>query len=249
MFVRCSWCDKKLLCAVVVVVVWVVALWAYQYRTHPIPPTTPPQSEFPKIIYQTIRDKRKVPPKVYNNVRIYAPGHQHVIFDDKECVSFLETFYGGMYAKRFHSLQRGPHKADFFRYCLLYKMGGIYMDIKTELITPVPDIFPDRTKLYSVVQYDKRGIYQGILASPAGNKIFLELIEYVLYNNPRHYLDYTEDFYNRISQYPQDKIVLFEEQCTNDGHECGGLDRYGLCCHVYSQGKKIIKTRFNDYPW
>lgn len=219
--------------------------------TSPPPITTivPKQPYFSNIIYQTTKTKENIPDKVYQQMQKYAPTYQHVIFDDKECIQYLQKHFGKKHVQRFHQLPTGAHKADLFRYCLLYKEGGIYMDIKTELIQPVDEIFVDRTKLYCVMQFDKQGIYQGVLASPAGNPIFLELIEYVLKTDPSHYLEYTHDFYRRLQKYPPRDVIVFEERCHHDAGECKGLDRYGFCCHVYWKGKKIIKTRFNDYPW
>jgi mannosyltransferase OCH1-like enzyme len=203
---------------------------------------------FDNVIYQTTKEKQKIPQKVYNNIQKYAPGYRHIVFDDDECREFLGKHYGQQYVDRFNNLNLGAHKADFFRYCLLYKKGGIYLDIKTELIGPVNEIFTDRTKLYSVLQNDKKGIHQGVLASPPGHPIFLELIEYVLKTDPSHYHQYVHDFYNRLQDRPRDDIILFDE-VEHEEKECGGLDRYGLCCFILRDGKKIIKTRFNDYPW
>lgn len=248
------------LCYIIILMIMMILVYLFSKNNKtsfpnqsPIPWTTttfvPLKPEFPMIIYQTIKDKKTVPPKVYEKIWKYAPEYKHVIFDDDECIQFIKKYYSQKHVDRFHNLQSGPHKADLFRYCILYKKGGIYLDIKTELIQPLHTIFTDRTKLYSVIQFDRIGIYQGVLASPPGHPIFLELIDYILTTDPSHYLEYTQDFYKRIHKYPQEDMVLFNEECNLDEKFCNGLDRYGLCCNVFHHGKRIIKTRYNDYPW
>lgn len=227
---------------------------AHNYKKHKQIPQRmitiiPKKLKFERIIYQTTKTKQDIPEKVYQQFQKFAPGYKHVIFDDEECIEFLGKHYDQRHIDRFHNLLMGAFKADLFRYCLLYINGGIYMDIKTEIIRPFDEIFMDRTKMYCVMQFDKQGIYQGILASPPRNPIFLELIDYVLTTNPSHYHEYTRDFYRRIRNFPSEDIILFEERCNYDEQECHGLDRYGLCCNVFWNGNKIIKTRFNDYPW
>ena len=45
----------------------------------------------------------------------------------------------------FKDLKIGAHKADFFRYCILYIYGGIYIDIK---IFPQNNILPPFFNLF-----------------------------------------------------------------------------------------------------
>lgn len=241
------------LCVLVVLAVCVIAGW-HMRSTHPV---NPYYEKFhagvdpsPLVVYQTIDDKKKIPPKVFYNIKAYAPEYRHVIFDDNECEDFLFTYMGPIYRDRFRSLRLGCHKADLFRYCLLFLRGGVYLDIKTELILPLREVFPDRTKVYTAIQAAGNGIYQGILASPPMNPLFLDLANYILHHDPRHYSEYLEDFYERIKQYPKENLVLYHEHCAKNPKDCGGLDRYGLCCYIMDgRGERIVKTRFNDYPW
>ena len=44
-------------------------------------------------------------------------------------------------------------------------------------------------------------------------------------------------------------MYLFQE-ISLDKKECNNLlDRRGRCCMIYDKGRKIIKTRYEDYPW
>ena len=123
----------------------------------------------PKIIYQTYHKKNKIPQKVYDNIKKYAPNYKHIIYDDQECITFLENHYNHEFSNLFKAIKSGPHKADLIRYCLLYLTGGVYLDIKTELIKPIDEIFTTNNT-YTVISSSKNHIYQGIIASKPKNQ-------------------------------------------------------------------------------
>jgi len=218
----------------------------------------------PKVIYQTYIDKSKIPQKVYDNIKKYAPDYKHIIFDDTECIEFLQKNYPPKVLDAFNSLIRGAHKADLMRYCLLYKYGGIYLDIKTELLCPINKIF-NKNYLYTVIAKNKISIYQGIIATPPNNSIFKTLINHIIDNKniTRDYLIFTREFYNQLNILHGKRITyglnknksdintyLFAEICSKNIYDCyDGLDRYRLCCHIYNKKKKLIKSRYSDYPW
>ena len=220
----------------------------------------------PKVIYQTYIDKTKIPNKVYNNIKKYAPDYKHIIYNDKECIKFLKDNYPLNVLNAFYTLKKGAHKADLFRYCILYKYGGVYLDIKTHLIKPISRLFNKKKCLYSVIAIYRKSIYQGIIATPPKNPIFKKLIDLIILNqhNTTDYLIFTKQFYNEINKSCNYNIkpgfnrsysspynyYLYEEICSNNRFKCyDGLDRYRLCCFVYDKNKKVIKTRYADYPW
>ena len=60
----------------------------------------------------------------------------------------------------------GPHKADLFRYCYLYINGGLYLDIKIELIKPLSEIFKNPNILYIPICESGKCIFQAVISSP-----------------------------------------------------------------------------------
>ena len=218
----------------------------------------------PKVIISTYHTKKKIPSKVYNNIKKYAPNYKYIIFDDNDIIIFLKKYYSPRILEAFHNL-KGAHKADLFRYCYLYQFGGIYLDIKTELINNIDTIFNKKNiHLYTVISKTNYTIHQGVIASIPKNPIFIHLINYIVrINKPvRVYFAFTIDFYNELKKiYGTSKLkngylnndkgntYLFYEECTKNPKDCGdGLDRYSVCCYIYDKGKKIIKTRYSDYP-
>ena len=98
-------------------------------------------------IFQTYHNKSAIPKKVYDNIKKYAPNYKHIITDDSENKKFIMKYYGKKYRDAYNKLENGAHKADLWRYLVLYKYGGIYMDIKTELLKSLDDIFIDKSMI------------------------------------------------------------------------------------------------------
>ena len=226
------------------------------------------ENKIPKVIISTYFDKSKIPQKVYDNIKEFAPNYKHIIYDDNEIVLFLKKYYGQDVLNTFLTLHRGAHKADLFRYCYLYVYGGVYLDIKTKLIKNIDTIFnKEKVDFYTVLSMHKPTIYQGIIATKAKNPIFLKLIDYIVhYPKPvKRYFAFTIDFYKKLrilynentffnTYYcdPNKKfnLYLFDEKCTKNPGDCeDGLDKYKKCCYIYDKNEKIIKVRYSDFPW
>ena len=226
--------------------------------------------ETPKILIQTIRDKSVIPDKVYKNIKKFAPEYKHIIYDDSECIQFLKKYNHILHKKAnlvdvFRKIPSGAHKADLFRYCYLYINGGVYLDIKIELIKPLREIFKNPNVLYTNIAANNTSIFQAIIHSPKNNPIFLDLIDYIAnnYNNSTKINDFcTKDFYNKVCKYTNKKklkegyhknikkgpnIYLFREIGFDNSDCYDGYDRYGGCYFIVSKGKKIIKCRYSDY--
>ena len=202
----------------------------------------------PKILIQTHYDKKIIPKKVYDNINKYAPDHKHIIFDDKECIDFLKKNYNQEIVNRFKNLKLGCHKSDLFRYCWLYKNGGVYLDIKIVLLKNLKDIFNDDTKLYTVKSAVKNSIFQGIISTPPNNPIFKNLITKILIRSDLSIkLDYhifTKDFFDEFKE-----GKLFKEVCNKKQTSDLELSRYNNKCAIYNGSERLFITRYPDYPW
>lgn len=212
--------------------------------------TNTDNNTIPNYLFQTYYDKSKIPQYIFDSIELYAKNYKYILLDDKDAIIFLKTYFIKDVVNRFNDLSFGAHKADLLRYCLLYIYGGIYLDIKTLLIKPIDEIFINKTYFYTALSKFTHSknieyyIYQGILASPAHNHIFLNLINFITYmplyilNYPLriHYLILIQHFYKEVLKDVQSKnenkkqlnfginqgkvntYYLFEESCssTND---------------------------------
>lgn len=223
-------------------------------------------TETPKIVMQTYWDKNLIPKKVYDGIKKYCPGYKHIVYDDEDCVKFLRENYGKEITERFLSLKLGAHKADLFRYCWLYKVGGVYMDIKIVLLKNIEEIFKESNKLYTVVSI-KSGykkilldlinsgvVFQGIISTPPNNPVFKRLIDRIMMTNDYklslNYLEFTMQFYDEIKNIREDKAEFFQEICGGEKNkDIETKDRYGYKCSIYNKDERIFLTRYPDYPW
>ena len=86
----------------------------------------------PLIIYQTWATK-DLPPKMsqcVNKLKADNPEFDHYLYDDADCREFIKAEFEPDVLEAYDQLVPGAYKADLWRYCVLYKTGGIYLDIK-----------------------------------------------------------------------------------------------------------------------
>ncbi|HEU4632836.1 MAG TPA: glycosyltransferase [Flavisolibacter sp.] len=95
----------------------------------------------PKIIYQTFRNA-KLPFITKWHIKSFRkknPGYQYEFYDDEKIEKFLEEEFGNETLKAYQKIQIGAAKADFFRYAVLLKKGGIYLDIDSSIVRKLDD--------------------------------------------------------------------------------------------------------------
>ena len=97
----------------------------------------PPQrGEIPRTIYLTSRSMNKVARERIQRMKNLHPGFSIEYYDDARGWEFISDEFGPGHADVFDRLGMGQHKADFLRYCLLFRYGGYYLDM---------DMFPIRS--------------------------------------------------------------------------------------------------------
>lgn len=111
----------------------------------------------PKLLHQTwvCRPVSDLPERITANIRFLKglnPTWQHHLWEDSTVECFIKEQYGAeiwQYYTRI-SPKYGAAKADFFRYLVIYKLGGVYLDIKTSLLKPLDEsLSPDDKYLLS----------------------------------------------------------------------------------------------------
>jgi len=141
----------------------------------------------PRTIYQTWKSK-DMPPEIKNVVdqlKKENPEFTHILFDDEEMRDFIDENFNSEVVEAYDKLIPGAYRADLWRYCVLYKNGGIYMDIK---IRPVNGFkfknLTDTGKEYFTrdLEYSGSGIYNGLMICKAGNPILKKAIDDVVKN-------------------------------------------------------------------
>ena len=133
------------------------------------------------------------------------------------------------------------------------------------------NIIKNRNYIYTAIACENvnnvESIYQGVIATPPKQKIFLRLIDFILKTDVKdivkNYHIFTTDFFNNIkedtilnsvneklNEGKENNYYLFSERCTFNESDCyDGLDKVGICSYIYDGEKKIIKTRYSAYPF
>jgi inositol phosphorylceramide mannosyltransferase catalytic subunit len=93
----------------------------------------------PKIIYQTyVNNKLPLITRFFMWwMRKRNPDYRYEFYDDQRIEDFLKSEYPDEIYKAYKKLAIGAAKADFFRYAILYKTGGVYVDIDGAVLRPL----------------------------------------------------------------------------------------------------------------
>jgi mannosyltransferase OCH1-like enzyme len=188
----------------------------------------------PLNIFQTWHTK-DLPPlmkKVVNYIKANNPAFNYYLFDDNDCREFIKNNFDNNVLNAFDSLIPGAYKADLWRYCVLYKNGGIYLDIKYKPMTRFKFINLIE-KEHWVLDADKNGIYNALMVCSPGNNILLEAIKQIVINVKNRY-------YGNASLEPTGPLLLakyFNREQKNN------FDMHHLCIENFDN-RFIL---FNNY--
>ena len=93
----------------------------------------------------------------------------------KMCVDFIKKYFKEYY-KLWNDFKYPIQKADFIRYCILYKLGGIYIDCDVYPLKNINHLFK---KDYFFVKRTESGSksfpYNAIMGSKPGQEIFKKI--------------------------------------------------------------------------
>lgn len=98
----------------------------------------PRAANISRAIHQTYGSKT-IPADISNNIlRIKSlnPGFQHHLYDDHDIQNLVFADYGKDVLDVLNRISPnyGAARADLFRYLLIYKNGGVYLDIKSTVV-------------------------------------------------------------------------------------------------------------------
>lgn len=158
--------------------------------------------KLPHEIYLTYSNYSKVPSHIWDQYSEYAYAYNVNFFNDDDCIDYLKQFdstFSTFPCKLYDVYSRHPngaHKADIWRYAILYEYGGIYFDIKTILVKPLDHIFSHNgSRWYTVISGEQHrfpdyNIHQGILATPPGNPIIYDTLKKYITTPIDEFTDY-----------------------------------------------------------
>ncbi len=123
---------------------------------------SPPSLAIPRVIHQTCKDKRSLPPEVLAamaQLRARNPGWEHRLYDDEEVDAFVRTHYGADVYRVFKKInpKYGAAVADLFRYLVMHKVGGVYLDAKSTALKPLDEVILPTDRFLVAQWHNKLG--------------------------------------------------------------------------------------------
>ena len=106
-----------------------------------------------------------------------SKGFNYKFYTDKECDIFMRDSFPSLYSI-YRQLPLPVMKADLWRYCIIYKYGGIYADVDTKLLQS-PEVFiKDKALVAAPENHDH--MCQWAFSAPAGSPILRSIINHVV---------------------------------------------------------------------
>ena len=153
-------------------------------------------SVIPLNIYQTW-STLDLPPNMKENVetlKMQNPEFRHYLYDDAMCRDFIKDNFNEDVLYSFDKLKPGAYKADLWRYCILYKKGGIYLDIKYKCLSHFK-LIELTNKEYCVRDRWYKGnvgIYNALLCFKKNNDLLHKCIQSIVHNVKHNVYGYSE---------------------------------------------------------
>jgi mannosyltransferase OCH1-like enzyme len=106
----------------------------------------------PKKIFQTYKTNQ-VSSGMYDAVNTWIdknPDWEYHFFDKDDRRNFIKENFPKKVLDAYDTLLPGAYKADLWRYCVLYIHGGVYVDIKAQLLVSLNDVISEDIQFLSI---------------------------------------------------------------------------------------------------
>lgn len=139
----------------------------------------------PLNVYSTWKTKL-LPPHMsenYKNLVSQNNDCNFFLYDDADCRNFIKTFFPPKILVTYDKLIPTAYKADLWRYCVLYKYGGIYLDIKFKCINGFKLSQLTHQEHYVLDNgVPENGIYNGLMVCKKNSPFLIDCINEIIKN-------------------------------------------------------------------
>lgn len=221
----------------------------------------------PRIIHQTYKTKH-LPPQlqqISEDIQKTCPEFEYRLYDDDDIVNFIKENYDEETLTLYNRInpKLGMARADFFRYLLMYKVGGVYLDIKSKPLIDLDKLLLPEHKFVTshwwepnhanIIKY-YLGEYQNwhIICEP--NHPIIEAVIKSVKNNIRNYKNnptYARNIKYAVLQVTgpicySREIVRLKDQYSDGFIEHLNNDRLGLMYDAIEKGHHSVYTGYLD---
>lgn len=202
----------------------------------------------PKILYKTGKWEEKDLPKEYKSIFTQIikdnPGYKIKYYDNKLCRKFIRDNFSQDVLIAFDTLKPGAYKADLFRYCILYKNGGVYGDLPQEYLVPLSELIDNKNDTL-VLAKDCNWLAEGeavsisiqisFMAAKPHLPIYKKAIDKVVEN-------VKNKFYGKNPLCPTGPI-LFGSLITNENYRMEMIQTNDDHLYNFKSKKRVIRTK------
>lgn len=138
----------------------------------------------PKVIYRSWLTQN-LPKKVEKSVKKLLkdnPDYEHIIYTDSQIHDYVNANFDENIRLAFNSLGHIVPKVDLWRYLILYRNGGIYVDIDSSVNLPLSQIINEGDDAIISAENNVDNFVQWALFFKKEHPILKEVIEIVVNN-------------------------------------------------------------------
>lgn len=138
-----------------------------------------------KIIHQTCKDNK--PPKKYQKFidswKDKHPDYEYKLWTDEDNDNLVRTDFPEFY-EMYKGFGHFMMRVDFARYCILYKYGGLYVDLDFECIKPIDMLLCNRDIVLGSVKEEVLGsiVEIAFIATVKNHHIWKDMMYYIKYS-------------------------------------------------------------------
>tara|TARA_Y100001972_G_C7648233_1_gene325856 strand:- start:1340 stop:2185 length:846 start_codon:yes stop_codon:yes gene_type:complete len=225
-----------------------------------VPHVDDPEEKIPKKIFQCFKTRNMVPDKVIDNIKNLNPQWEYHFYDDNMCIQFLNDHYGKEYVDKFNGFKKGAHKADLWRYCVLYMYGGVYIDIDLEMLVPLDAIIDNETFIVPYTNtiptkiVNANNIYNALIMVKPKHPVIYDCIQRIMKTSFEHaehdYLVNVRQMKHAVKKFlkvKKIKTMNYIDERTKIMHEYWAKLPFEWKVYDYTLNKIIANSKYSNY--
>lgn len=110
------------------------------------------------------------------------PDYSYNLYDDNDMDNFVNEHFKGEIAKCYNKLNIIVAKVDFWRYLVLYKYGGIYLDMDSSIEKPLDELIRSTDEAIITAEGNPGLYVQWALIFSKGHPILKKTIDLIIIN-------------------------------------------------------------------
>lgn len=176
----------------------------------------------PNKIFQTWKSKNLPLPiaQSIQNMLLLNPEYEYKLFDDDDMKKYIDDNFDKDIQCAYSKLNVGAAKADFWRYLILYKEGGVYLDIDSVLYSSLNTLIKSEDKAIISREKNPNIFLQWCMMFEANHPLLQLTIDKCVYNvlnevttdimyltGPRVFSQAIEDYIGFNAYYESDNVL------------------------------------------